>query len=430
MLLIERRSEAVTRREILDAVWSDVVVSDNALNQAMRIVRRALGDDPRSPVYIKTHARHGYRFVFPDVIEEMDEPGSIESEAEAEPVSEAPALAPSPDPFEAALGILLEETSPPSKTTDSDDANRRDAAETLHALGTDEALRRIETLRGHPQHDAARAYLRDTRWDVPGAGPVPLLGRSGGLAALRLLVALRIRRAWQLARLRWASAIAGGALAGLAAGSLGGLALRFGPGSTATGSVLVALPIVGTVIGALAATGVGAGLAAAEASIRSYRRTALVLLGAAGGFAIGFAAHLIGMAVLEGLFGRDLSPLAGGFEGLVIGGATGLGYALSTPTTEGGMATPHGAARLVAVLVTGLACAVAAAALGASGSYLGALSLDFMAESFPGSQVGLDPLAHLLGEASPGPLTKIAISAFEGLLFGAGIALGITRRPR
>ncbi|PYQ18150.1 MAG: CadC family transcriptional regulator, partial [Acidobacteria bacterium] len=53
------------RREILDAVWSDVVVSDGALSQAVRTLRRALGDDPREPVFIRTVSRHGYRFVFP-----------------------------------------------------------------------------------------------------------------------------------------------------------------------------------------------------------------------------------------------------------------------------------------------------------------------------------------------------------------------------
>ena len=34
VLLIERRDEAVSRNDILDAVWSDVVVSDGALSQA------------------------------------------------------------------------------------------------------------------------------------------------------------------------------------------------------------------------------------------------------------------------------------------------------------------------------------------------------------------------------------------------------------
>jgi hypothetical protein len=58
------------------------------------------------------------------------------------------------------------------------------------------------------------------------------------------------------------------------------------------------------------------------------------------------------------------------------------------------------------------------------------MSLDFMANAFPGSQVGLGPIARLLGEPEPGPLTRMLISAGEGLLFGAGLVLGLTRRPR
>jgi hypothetical protein len=58
------------------------------------------------------------------------------------------------------------------------------------------------------------------------------------------------------------------------------------------------------------------------------------------------------------------------------------------------------------------------------------MSLDLMAQSFPGSQVGLGPLARLLGEAEPGRLTAAAISAWEGALFGSGLVLGLTRRPR
>jgi hypothetical protein len=53
-----------------------------------------------------------------------------------------------------------------------------------------------------------------------------------------------------------------------------------------------------------------------------------------------------------------------------------------------------------------------------------------MAKSFQGSQVGLAPLARLLGEADPGPATRAAVGAYEGFLFGAGLALGLTRRPR
>jgi DNA-binding winged helix-turn-helix (wHTH) protein len=73
IFLIERRRDAVHRREIFDHVWSDVIVSDSALSQAIRTLRRTLGDDPHEPRFIRTVSRHGYQFTFPDVIEEPDE---------------------------------------------------------------------------------------------------------------------------------------------------------------------------------------------------------------------------------------------------------------------------------------------------------------------------------------------------------------------
>ena len=42
-VLIRRREEAIARREILNTVWQDVVVSDGALSQAVRTLRRTLG---------------------------------------------------------------------------------------------------------------------------------------------------------------------------------------------------------------------------------------------------------------------------------------------------------------------------------------------------------------------------------------------------
>jgi DNA-binding winged helix-turn-helix (wHTH) protein len=418
VLLVERRGQAVHRREIFDAVWSDVVVTDGALSQAVRTLRRALGDDPREPVFIRTISRHGYRFVFADVAEQPDDG--------LQPVSTTPDAAPSvappeeTDPFAAPLGRLLA-TGP----LDSDD--RRDAAEVLHALGTREALARLDRRPGHAQ---ARALLRDTRWDVAGAGPVPLLGQPDLPATLGALLWLRLRRTVRVAGRRWATAAAGGAIVGLLAGMLGGLLLRFGPGSRAADTVPVILGLVGLVVGGLGAVGVGAGLAAAEVLVRSFRGVALVVLGALGGGAVGAGAHLVALWMIQGLFGRDLSPIAGGFEGLVLGGAAGFGYALTTPRAEGGMAAPHGRERALAVLVTGLCCATAAVILAATGSYLGAMSLDFMAHAFPGSQVGLAPLSRLLGESEPGLLTQLVISGGEGLLFGSGLVLGLTRRPR
>lgn len=421
VLLIEKRNEAVPRSDIFDTVWSDVVVTDGALSQAVRILRRTLGDNPRHPTFIRTLSRHGYRFVFSDVVESDDEaplpdkPNKTVSASQQEENG---------DPFETALHRLLHRNE--SEDSESEDP-RREAAEMLHWLGISEALRRLNK---RPGHAAARALLRDVRWDLPDSGPVPILGQPAILETIRQLVHLRLERAVRLARNRWATAATGGAVAGFLAGSVGAGVLRFGPDSSATNTVLVALPLVGLTMGGLGAAGVGAGLAGAEALIRSFRGLALFLFGALGGGMIGAVAHLMGRLTLEGLFGKDLSPIAGGFEGLVMGGAAGLGYALSTPRAGGGMATPRGKSRLLAALVTGICCAAAGGVLAWSGSHLGAMSLDFMAQTFPGSQVGLDPLAHLLGETEPGSVTRITISAFEGLMFGFGLILGLTRRPR
>ena len=70
LLLIERRREAVHRNEIFDRVWGEVTVSDSALSQAVRTIRRTLDDDPREPRFIRTVSRHGYQFVFAEVHEE------------------------------------------------------------------------------------------------------------------------------------------------------------------------------------------------------------------------------------------------------------------------------------------------------------------------------------------------------------------------
>jgi DNA-binding winged helix-turn-helix (wHTH) protein len=420
VLLVERRGEAVSRREILDAVWSDVVVSDGALSQAIRTLRRALDDDPYEPVYIKTVSRHGYRFVYADVTERPGATTLLESPERAETARSSPDPAHPLDPLPPLLARLL-------SPGPLDDEERRDAAEALHALGTAEVVRRLHA---EPGRVRALALLRDARWDVPGAGPVPLDGPREKVAVLCHLFALRLRRALRVASRRWLAAAAGAAMFGLMGGTLGGLALRFGPGSQATSGLPAVLALLGFVVGGLGGAGVGAGLAMAEALVRSSRDLALVVGGAVGGAAVGAGAHALALWTIESLFGGDLSPTAGGFEGLVLGAATGLGYALTTPRAEGGMASPHGRARFLAVVGTGVCGALAAVALAASGSYLGAMSLEFVSHAFPRSQVGIAPLSRLLGETEPGVVTRAVVSAGEGLLFGCGLALGLTRRPR
>jgi len=423
VLLVEQRHRAVTRQEIFDRVWADVVVSDGALTQAIRTLRRLLGDDSREPRYIRTVSRHGYQFVFTPVETEPDDGDWVEAE---EPDPDAtvriPALA--GDPFARPLAILLKQ----GDHADATEEERYDAAVALHELDTAEALRRIDA---HPGTAEARALLREARWDVPGAGAVPLVGTPGSLRAIGAVLALRLRRAARLASARWAAASGAAALAGVVAGLLGGLALHLVPDSPTGLEAAIALALVGAAAGAIGGAGVGAGRAGAEAVARSARGLALAAGGAIGGLVTAVLAHHGVRAVLAGVFGRDLDALPGALEGLVTGAAVGAGYALATRRLpQGGMAAPRGAARWRVSVVTALVTAAAAVALAAAGRHLVGSGLDLMAGVFAGSQVGLDPLARLLGEGSLRPVTRAIVSAFEGAMFGAGVAFGLTRRPR
>ncbi len=61
--LLEHRERLVSKNELIDAIWSDVVVTDDSLTHAISVVRRALGDERDHPRYIQTVPRRGYRFI-------------------------------------------------------------------------------------------------------------------------------------------------------------------------------------------------------------------------------------------------------------------------------------------------------------------------------------------------------------------------------
>ena len=65
MLLADRADQVVSRDELLTTVWPGVVVGDEALTQSIIKLRRALGDNPRSPSYIETIPKRGYRLIAP-----------------------------------------------------------------------------------------------------------------------------------------------------------------------------------------------------------------------------------------------------------------------------------------------------------------------------------------------------------------------------
>lgn len=63
ILLASCPGELVTKDRFLAEVWSGIPVTDEALTQCIRSLRRALGDDAANPRLIATVPKHGYRFI-------------------------------------------------------------------------------------------------------------------------------------------------------------------------------------------------------------------------------------------------------------------------------------------------------------------------------------------------------------------------------
>ena len=55
--------QVVTKEELFRTVWPDTVVSDAALTACILELRQALRDNARTPRYIETVHRRGFRFI-------------------------------------------------------------------------------------------------------------------------------------------------------------------------------------------------------------------------------------------------------------------------------------------------------------------------------------------------------------------------------
>ena len=96
--LASRAQRLVTKDELLSAVWPDVIVSDASIKVCVREIRKALDDEAKTPTYIETVHRRGYRFIA-EVVGSGGKPTSAEDTAKlaapttttaAEPVPAAP----------------------------------------------------------------------------------------------------------------------------------------------------------------------------------------------------------------------------------------------------------------------------------------------------------------------------------------------------
>jgi DNA-binding winged helix-turn-helix (wHTH) protein len=64
-LLVRESGRLVSKDRFMDEVWRGVPVTDEALTQCIRSLRRELGDDASVPRFIETVPKHGYRFIAP-----------------------------------------------------------------------------------------------------------------------------------------------------------------------------------------------------------------------------------------------------------------------------------------------------------------------------------------------------------------------------
>jgi DNA-binding winged helix-turn-helix (wHTH) protein len=75
--LVNRRPDVVAKAELLRLIWPDAFVVDANLNVVIGEIRRALGDDPQQPRYIRTV--HGVGYAFCADATESDQARSPES---------------------------------------------------------------------------------------------------------------------------------------------------------------------------------------------------------------------------------------------------------------------------------------------------------------------------------------------------------------
>lgn len=303
VLLVLGQGALVTKDEFMDQVWRGVPVTDEALTQCIRTLRRLLGDDATRPQFIETVPKHGYRFIAP-----------------------------------------------------------------------------VEALRD------VTAAVADRTDRVP-------------------ITANPRAKIWRLA-------IAGTLGAG-AAGAVGGVSYGFvaateaGPSAL---SILLVITVVTTLVAVLGGVGVATGIASVSAVAR--RGSAWTIAGgAAGGMLVGAVVKLFGLDAFALLLGQTPGDITGAAEGIVLGGAVGLGSWL------GGRAASLRRGAAIA--------AVCGAIVGATISLLGGRlmggSLDLLARSMPGSRLRLDAIGRVFGEAEFGAISRVVTGGIEGGLFAAGI---------
>jgi DNA-binding winged helix-turn-helix (wHTH) protein len=63
VFLAENAGRVVSKNEITDAVWPEVFITESVITRSIAGLRRAFGDDVKSPSFIETISKRGYRLI-------------------------------------------------------------------------------------------------------------------------------------------------------------------------------------------------------------------------------------------------------------------------------------------------------------------------------------------------------------------------------
>lgn len=249
---------------------------------------------------------------------------------------------------------------------------------------------------------------------------LPALSIPVAVLVLLGLMWVRLRRGWPEI---WWQGI-GATIGGGASGLVGGLMLSAGLATAESVTAVQAMTLItvlvslGVFIGSIGALGVGFGMVAASHITYRHSRLWSVVGGAVGGAIVGGSAKLLGVDTLRALFGKSPTGITGAFEGAIIGAGVSLGAVLTGRLIRGARAWQK-------IVGASLGAMLAGVLLTVIGGNLFSGSLEIVARSFADSQISLDPLARLFGEGQFGHTMQIILGAIEGLLFGAGMMMGM-----
>lgn len=92
IFLIENKGRLIEKGEMLDAVWKDTNVTENALTREIAKLRRMLDDNPKRARYIQTVHTRGYRFVAEVEVRSIETNGNHDLDTSGETKDRADAV--------------------------------------------------------------------------------------------------------------------------------------------------------------------------------------------------------------------------------------------------------------------------------------------------------------------------------------------------